>query len=64
MNNQATDDMFLNGEGDFPESKSVIEKGVLWEYSNEDDLETLQTTGPLRHGVLIMVIRHKDSMNV
>ncbi|XP_062867386.1 A disintegrin and metalloproteinase with thrombospondin motifs 2 [Trichomycterus rosablanca] len=55
VKNQATDDMFLNGEGDFPESREVIENGVLWEYSNEDDLETLQTTGPLRYGVLIMV---------
>lgn len=46
---------FLNGENDYPESRSVIEKGVEWEYENDNDKETLQTTGPLRHGILIMV---------
>lgn len=46
---------FLNGENEYPESRSVIEKGVEWEYENDNDKETLQTTGPLRHGILIMV---------
>ncbi|MCI4386417.1 hypothetical protein PGIGA_G00062100 [Pangasianodon gigas] len=55
VKNQATDDLFLNNEGEFPETRSVIEKGVLWEYTNNDDMETVQTTGPLRYGVLIMV---------
>ncbi|XP_060792363.1 A disintegrin and metalloproteinase with thrombospondin motifs 2 isoform X2 [Neoarius graeffei] len=55
VKNQATDDVFLNDEGEFPETRSVIEKGVLWEYTNDDDMETVQTTGPLRYGVLIMV---------
>lgn len=57
MKNQATDDLFLNNEGEFPETRSVIEKGVLWEYTNDDDMETIQTTGPLRYGVLIMVMK-------
>ncbi|XP_056586848.1 A disintegrin and metalloproteinase with thrombospondin motifs 2 [Triplophysa dalaica] len=55
VKNQATDHLFLNDEGDFPESRTVIEKGVAWEYTNNDDMETLQTTGPLKYGVLIMV---------
>lgn len=55
VKNQATDELFLNDEGEFPETRPVIEKGVLWEYTNDDDMETLQTTGPLRYGVLIMV---------
>lgn len=46
---------FVNGENEYPESRSVIEKGVEWEYQNDNDKETLQTTGPLRHGILIMV---------
>lgn len=46
---------FINGDSESPESRSVIEKGVEWEYENENDKETLQTTGPLRHGILIMV---------
>ncbi|XP_007244624.3 A disintegrin and metalloproteinase with thrombospondin motifs 2 [Astyanax mexicanus] len=61
VKNQATDHLFLNDEGEFPESRAVIEKGVLWEYSNDDDMETVQTTGPLRYGVLIMVQSHSTS---
>ncbi|TRY98385.1 hypothetical protein DNTS_021805 [Danionella cerebrum] len=55
VKNQATDHLFLNDEGDFPESRTVIEKGVAWEYTNNDDMETLQTSGPLKYGVLLMV---------
>ncbi|KAI4873523.1 hypothetical protein NFI96_011354 [Prochilodus magdalenae] len=61
VKNQATDHLFLNDEGEFPESRMVIEKGVLWEYSNDDDMETVQTTGPLGYGVLIMVQSHSMS---
>jgi len=46
----------LNGENDYPETHAVIETGVEWEYENDNDKETLQTTGPLRHGILIMVL--------
>lgn len=56
VKNQATDDLFLNDEGEFPETRSVIEKGVLWEYSNDDDMESVQSTGPLSYGVLVMVM--------
>uniref|UniRef100_A0A8C7P2E1 ADAM metallopeptidase with thrombospondin type 1 motif 2 n=1 Tax=Oncorhynchus mykiss TaxID=8022 RepID=A0A8C7P2E1_ONCMY len=56
VKNQASGQFFLNAEGDLPESRAVIEKGVEWEYvNNGHDKETLQTNGPLRHGVLIMV---------
>uniref|UniRef100_A0A6Q2YKU5 ADAM metallopeptidase with thrombospondin type 1 motif 2 n=1 Tax=Esox lucius TaxID=8010 RepID=A0A6Q2YKU5_ESOLU len=56
VKNQASGQFFLNAEGEFPESRSVIEKGVEWEYiNNENEKETIQTKGPLRHGVLIMV---------
>uniref|UniRef100_A0A8C5E0T6 A disintegrin and metalloproteinase with thrombospondin motifs 2-like n=1 Tax=Gouania willdenowi TaxID=441366 RepID=A0A8C5E0T6_GOUWI len=51
---------FLNGESQYPESRSVIEKGVEWEYENDNDKETLQTTGPLRHGIQIMMKLHGD----
>lgn len=47
--------MFLNGDDDFPESRRVIEKGVAWEYTNNEEQEFLQTTGPLKYGVLLMV---------
>lgn len=61
VKNQATDHLFLNDEGDFPESRTIIERGVAWEYTNNDDMETVQTTGPLRYGVLIMVQSHSIS---
>uniref|UniRef100_A0A8C5G4P8 A disintegrin and metalloproteinase with thrombospondin motifs 2-like n=1 Tax=Gouania willdenowi TaxID=441366 RepID=A0A8C5G4P8_GOUWI len=51
---------FLNGESQYPESRSVIEKGVEWEYENDNDKETLQTTGPLRHGIQIMLHGDED----
>lgn len=55
MKNVASGLLFINAEEEKTESHSVIEKGVEWEYENDNDKETLQTTGPLRHGVLVMV---------
>uniref|UniRef100_A0A3Q2PG62 A disintegrin and metalloproteinase with thrombospondin motifs 2-like n=1 Tax=Fundulus heteroclitus TaxID=8078 RepID=A0A3Q2PG62_FUNHE len=60
VKNVASGLFFLNGENEYPESRSVIEKGVEWEYENDNDKETLQSTGPLRHGVLIMMKLHGD----
>ncbi|XP_054453474.1 A disintegrin and metalloproteinase with thrombospondin motifs 2-like [Anoplopoma fimbria] len=60
VKNVASGLFFLNGENDYPETHSVIEKGVEWEYENDNDKETLQTTGPLRHGILIMMKLHGD----
>ncbi|XP_061786536.1 A disintegrin and metalloproteinase with thrombospondin motifs 2-like isoform X2 [Nerophis lumbriciformis] len=55
VKNVASGLFFINGENEYPESRSVIEKGVEWEYENDNNKETLQTTGPLTHGILIMV---------
>lgn len=55
VKNQQTGHLFLNDEDDFPESRVVIEKGVAWEYSNSEEQEYIQTTGPLKYGVLLMV---------
>lgn len=55
MKNQETDHLFLNNEDEVPESRVVIEKGVAWEYSNTEEQESVQTTGPLKYGVLLMV---------
>ncbi|XP_054647448.1 A disintegrin and metalloproteinase with thrombospondin motifs 2-like isoform X2 [Dunckerocampus dactyliophorus] len=60
VKNVASGLFFINGENEYPESRSVIEKGVEWEYENDNNKETLQTTGPLRHGILIMVKLHGD----
>lgn len=55
MTNQETGNLFLNADDELPESRVVIEKGVAWEYSNSEQLESIQTTGPLTYGVLLMV---------
>uniref|UniRef100_A0A665UPU2 A disintegrin and metalloproteinase with thrombospondin motifs 2-like n=1 Tax=Echeneis naucrates TaxID=173247 RepID=A0A665UPU2_ECHNA len=60
VKNVASGQFFLNGENEYPESHSVIEKGVEWEYENDNDKETLQTNGPLRHGICIMMKLHGD----
>ncbi|XP_046880322.1 A disintegrin and metalloproteinase with thrombospondin motifs 2-like [Hypomesus transpacificus] len=65
VKNLVSGQFFLNAEGDYPESRSVIEKGVEWEYDNDNDKDTLQTNGPLRHGVLVMVrIYGEDEVNL
>uniref|UniRef100_A0A8D3DF08 ADAM metallopeptidase with thrombospondin type 1 motif 2 n=1 Tax=Scophthalmus maximus TaxID=52904 RepID=A0A8D3DF08_SCOMX len=66
VKNVASGLFFLNGENEYPESHSLIEKGVEWEYENDNDKETLQTTGPLRHGILIMDVNlsYKYMMNM
>uniref|UniRef100_UPI003AADB998 A disintegrin and metalloproteinase with thrombospondin motifs 2-like n=1 Tax=Centroberyx gerrardi TaxID=166262 RepID=UPI003AADB998 len=61
VKNQVTGHLFLNDEDEFPESRVVIEKGVAWEYSNDDDQESVQMTGPLKYGVLVMIRSHGDS---
>uniref|UniRef100_A0A3Q3A5P6 A disintegrin and metalloproteinase with thrombospondin motifs 2-like n=1 Tax=Kryptolebias marmoratus TaxID=37003 RepID=A0A3Q3A5P6_KRYMA len=60
VKNVASGLFFLNGDDKYPKSRSVIEKGVEWEYENDKDKETLQSTGPLRHGILIMMKLHGD----
>uniref|UniRef100_A0A3Q1JX00 Uncharacterized protein n=1 Tax=Anabas testudineus TaxID=64144 RepID=A0A3Q1JX00_ANATE len=56
-----TGQIFLNDEVELPESRVLIEKGVLWEYSNNEEQEFIQTTGPLKYSVLLMVRPHGDS---
>ncbi|KAK5928730.1 hypothetical protein CesoFtcFv8_000308, partial [Champsocephalus esox] len=61
MTNTETGHLFLNAEAELPESRVVIEKGAMWEYSNTDEHESIQTTGPLKYGVLLMVRSHGES---
>ncbi|XP_035482470.2 A disintegrin and metalloproteinase with thrombospondin motifs 2 [Scophthalmus maximus] len=61
VKNLETGHLFLNDEDELPESRVVIEKGVAWEYSNAEEQESVQTTGPLKYGVLLMVRSHGDS---
>uniref|UniRef100_A0A8D0DCT3 ADAM metallopeptidase with thrombospondin type 1 motif 2 n=1 Tax=Sander lucioperca TaxID=283035 RepID=A0A8D0DCT3_SANLU len=61
MTNLETGHVFLNDEDELPESRVVIEKGVAWEYSNSEEAESIQTSGPLQYGVLLMVRSHGDN---
>ncbi|XP_041864822.1 A disintegrin and metalloproteinase with thrombospondin motifs 2-like isoform X2 [Melanotaenia boesemani] len=61
VKNQETGHLFLNYEDELPETRVVIEKGVVWDYNNTSEQEFLQTTGPLKYGVLLMVRSHGDS---
>ncbi|MGH0152242.1 UNVERIFIED_CONTAM: hypothetical protein FKN15_000748 [Acipenser sinensis] len=61
VKNQATGKFILNGEGEFPESRAFIESGVEWEYHNDDDKETIQTTGPLNYRIMVMIVPNGDS---
>ncbi|XP_066504808.1 A disintegrin and metalloproteinase with thrombospondin motifs 2-like [Hoplias malabaricus] len=65
VKNKATGDFFLNSHGDYPETRSVIEKGVEWEYENKNNKDTIQTSGPLKNDVVIMIRMHgSDRVNV
>ncbi|XP_072231244.1 A disintegrin and metalloproteinase with thrombospondin motifs 2-like [Leuresthes tenuis] len=61
VTNQETGHLFLNDEDELPETRVVIENGVVWEYNNTGEQESLQTSGPLKYGVLLMVRSHGDS---
>ncbi|KAM4727217.1 A disintegrin and metalloproteinase with thrombospondin motifs 2-like [Anableps anableps] len=61
VKNQETDHLFLNDEHEIPESRVVIEKGVVWEYNKTGEQESLLTNGPLKYGVILMVRSHLDS---
>lgn len=55
LKNHETDRLFLNNEDELPESRVVIEKGAAWEYINKENQQSVQTRGPLKYGVLLMV---------
>ncbi|KAM9788835.1 A disintegrin and metalloproteinase with thrombospondin motifs 2-like [Neosynchiropus ocellatus] len=61
VKNAETGHLFLNDDNDFPETRTVIEKGVAWEYLNSEEREYIKTTGPLTYSVLLMVHPHGDT---
>ncbi|XP_026080784.1 A disintegrin and metalloproteinase with thrombospondin motifs 2-like [Carassius auratus] len=58
VRNKASGDFFLNAHGDYPETRSVIEKGLEWEYENKNNRDTIQTSGPLKNDVVVMIRMH------
>uniref|UniRef100_A0A3P8WZF9 ADAM metallopeptidase with thrombospondin type 1 motif, 2a n=1 Tax=Cynoglossus semilaevis TaxID=244447 RepID=A0A3P8WZF9_CYNSE len=61
VKNLETGHLFLNDDHEIPQSRVVIEKGVAWDYINRDEQEFLQTSGPLKYRVLLMVRSHGDT---
>ncbi|PKU28836.1 hypothetical protein llap_20860 [Limosa lapponica baueri] len=60
IKNRETGKYILSEDNYVPDSKVFIDMGVEWEYRNDDDRETVQTMGPLRHGIVILpVVKHK-----
>lgn len=55
IKNQATGHYILNGKGEEAKSRTFIDLGVEWDYSIEDDIETLHTDGPLHDPVTVLV---------
>lgn len=55
IKNRETGKFILSEDNYVPDSKVFIDMGVEWEYRNDDDRETVQTMGPLRHGIIILV---------
>ncbi|NXE79864.1 ATS2 metalloproteinase, partial [Cochlearius cochlearius] len=58
IKNRETGKLILSEDNYVPDSKLFIDMGVEWEYRNDDDRETVQTMGPLRNGIVILVIPH------
>ncbi|XP_077417122.1 A disintegrin and metalloproteinase with thrombospondin motifs 3 isoform X4 [Vanacampus margaritifer] len=56
IKNQATGHYILNGKGEEVKSRSFIDLGVEWNYSVEDDVETLHTDGPLHDPVVVLIV--------
>ncbi|XP_039614511.1 A disintegrin and metalloproteinase with thrombospondin motifs 3 isoform X2 [Polypterus senegalus] len=56
IKNQATGHYILNGKGEGVVSKRFIDLGVEWEYTIEDNIETVRTDGPLHDAVLVLII--------
>uniref|UniRef100_A0A674NTX2 ADAM metallopeptidase with thrombospondin type 1 motif 14 n=1 Tax=Takifugu rubripes TaxID=31033 RepID=A0A674NTX2_TAKRU len=55
VKNQVTGNFILNSKSEDAETKTFIENGLLWEYSNDGDKETLKTSGPLHEGIVVLV---------
>uniref|UniRef100_A0A7M4EXW4 ADAM metallopeptidase with thrombospondin type 1 motif 2 n=1 Tax=Crocodylus porosus TaxID=8502 RepID=A0A7M4EXW4_CROPO len=61
IKNRETGKLILSEDNYVPDSKAFIDMGVEWEYRNDDGREMVQTMGPLRNGIVILVIPHGNT---
>eukprot|EP00066_Takifugu_rubripes_P000634 XP_003961285.2 PREDICTED: A disintegrin and metalloproteinase with thrombospondin motifs 14 [Takifugu rubripes] len=64
VKNQVTGNFILNSKSEDAETKTFIENGLLWEYSNDGDKETLKTSGPLHEGIVVLVIPQEEDTKI
>ncbi|KFV64727.1 A disintegrin and metalloproteinase with thrombospondin motifs 3, partial [Dryobates pubescens] len=60
IKNQATGHYILNGKGEEARSRSFIDLGLEWEYSIEEETESLHTAGPLHDAVVVLIIPREN----
>lgn len=63
IKNRETGKFILSEDNYVPDSKVFIDMGVEWEYRNDDDRETVQTMGPLRNGIVILVSQMRTTFH-
>ncbi|KAF7204254.1 A disintegrin and metalloproteinase with thrombospondin motifs 14 isoform X1 [Nothobranchius furzeri] len=64
VKNQVTGNFILNEKSDNTESKTFIENGLQWEYSNDGARETLKTAGPLHEGIVVLVSPMEEDVKI
>ncbi|XP_061660006.1 A disintegrin and metalloproteinase with thrombospondin motifs 2-like isoform X2 [Syngnathoides biaculeatus] len=61
VKNQESGHLFLNDEGTEPTSRLLVEMGVAWQYTHSEEQEVVQTEGPLKYAVILMLRSHGDA---
>uniref|UniRef100_A0A3P8WHZ1 ADAM metallopeptidase with thrombospondin type 1 motif 14 n=1 Tax=Cynoglossus semilaevis TaxID=244447 RepID=A0A3P8WHZ1_CYNSE len=64
VKNQVTGNFILNAKSEDAEARTFVENGLQWEYSTEDEKETLKTSGPLHEGIIVLVIPQAEDVKV
>ncbi|XP_057677390.1 A disintegrin and metalloproteinase with thrombospondin motifs 2-like [Corythoichthys intestinalis] len=61
LKNQESGRLFLNDEDVEPKSRELIEMGVAWQYTHSEEREVVQTEGPLKYPVVLMLRSQGDA---
>ncbi|XP_077596400.1 A disintegrin and metalloproteinase with thrombospondin motifs 2-like [Stigmatopora nigra] len=61
LKNQESGRLFLNDENMEPKSRELVEMGVAWQYTHNEEREVVQTEGPLKYSVVLMLRSHGDA---
>uniref|UniRef100_A0A8C9S0M1 ADAM metallopeptidase with thrombospondin type 1 motif 14 n=1 Tax=Scleropages formosus TaxID=113540 RepID=A0A8C9S0M1_SCLFO len=64
VKNQVTGHFILNEKSEDAVSKTFIEHGLEWEYTNANGKESLKTIGPLNEGIVVLVVPQEDDSKI